>query len=185
MVTAICVVVLQVPVPQTVPLAYSWQAALPSHNPFCMQVDAAAFWQAGRAAGAGWFAAAAVQRPSKPARLHCQQLPIHADSQQTPSTQKPDAQPAAAVQWVPTSRRHQAGGTARAATPGHAASSRQPAGAGRATVARAAAAARLTAAPAGAGPLARHRGRRRAAVREHRLLAKTAAPESCKRREPP
>ena len=97
-VTDICVVVLHVPDPQTVPLAYSWHAPLPSQYPFCMQVDMAAFWQAGRPVGAAWLAADAMQRPSKPARLHCQQLPTHADSQQTPSTQNPETQPDAAAQ---------------------------------------------------------------------------------------
>jgi hypothetical protein len=68
-----------------------------------MQVVAAAPRQACRVAGADWPAATAVQCPSRPVRLHCQQLPAQAESQQTPSTQKPDAHPVAAVQWVPRS----------------------------------------------------------------------------------
>jgi hypothetical protein len=54
-----------------------------------MQVVAAAPRQACRVAGADWPAATAVQCPSRPVRLHCQQLPAQAESQQTPSTQKP------------------------------------------------------------------------------------------------
>jgi hypothetical protein len=71
----------------TVPLAYSWHAPLPSHRPFCLQVDSASLVHAVCGAGAARPAGTAEQVPARFGRLHCSQLPVQALLQQTPSTQ--------------------------------------------------------------------------------------------------
>src|SRR6185369_11474693 len=89
---------LQLAAPHTVPLAYLRHAPLPSHAPSVPQL--AAPWSA------HWFsgsvpAGTSMHRPSLPETAHDRHAPPHAVAQQTPSTQKPEAQSAAAAHVAP------------------------------------------------------------------------------------
>jgi hypothetical protein len=89
---------LQLAAAHTVPLAYRRHAPAPSHAPSCPQLAApsSAHWLSGSAP-----AGTLMHCPSLPAIAHDRQLPPHAVAQQTPSTQKPDAQSLAAPQGAP------------------------------------------------------------------------------------
>jgi hypothetical protein len=89
---------LQLAAPQTVPLAYLRHEPLPSHAPSVPQLVAP--WSA------HWFrgsvpAGTSMHRPSLPATAHDRHAPPHAVAQQTPSTQKPEAQSAARAHAAP------------------------------------------------------------------------------------
>ncbi len=75
---------------QTVPAGQSWQPPLPSQEPFCWQVEGT--WIAQSWAGSV-PAATGPQVPSAPwpffAAEHAVHDEVHAESQHTPSTQKP------------------------------------------------------------------------------------------------
>jgi hypothetical protein len=83
---------------QTVPLAYRRQAPAPSHVPSFPQLAApsSAHWLSGSAP-----AGTSMHWPSLPAIAHERQVPLHAVAQQTPVTQKPEAQSLAAAHAAP------------------------------------------------------------------------------------
>jgi hypothetical protein len=90
---------------QTVPLGYFWQAPLPSQKPVAPQD--AALWAAHSLSGS----TPAAMRPQTPftpepflAAEQAWQSPVHAASQQRPSTQKPLAQSLGRVQAAPPVR---------------------------------------------------------------------------------
>ena len=94
----IAIAPLQLAAAHTVPLAYFRHAPAPSQAPSFPQL--AAPWSA------QWFSGSApagtsMHRPSLPAIAHERQVPSQAVAQQTPSTQKPDAQSDAAAQAAP------------------------------------------------------------------------------------
>jgi hypothetical protein len=71
---------------QTVPLAYCWQAPLPSHFPLLPQAAAPSSWHMPR--GSTALFGAGVHLPRALGRAQLWQAPPQADSQQTPCTQK-------------------------------------------------------------------------------------------------
>jgi hypothetical protein len=86
----------------TVPAGHSAHAPLPSQEPFCWQVCGTC---TAHSSSGSVLAAMGPQVPSWPcpffAAVHAWQRPPHAESQHTPSTQKPDWQPSAFVHAMP------------------------------------------------------------------------------------
>jgi hypothetical protein len=78
----------QAPEAQTVPFTNLRQPPLPSQVPSSPQVEAAAIGHSLAVRGLA-PAGTASQVPSDPGRLHDMHFPVHADLQQTPSTQNP------------------------------------------------------------------------------------------------
>src|SRR5580704_11907983 len=71
--------------PHASPLGYFWQPPLPSQSPFVPQVEAAWAWHC--EGGAGWTpAATGAQVPP----AHVMHVPLQAELQQNPCTQKVD-----------------------------------------------------------------------------------------------
>ena len=96
---------LQRGVPQVVPAACLRQAPAPSHTPSSLQVPGAVAVQ--RPRGSEIPAATKLHTPADPGRLQAWQVPQLADSQQTPSVQKPLAHSLPAPQATPPTRRPQ------------------------------------------------------------------------------
>ena len=81
-----------------VPVAYSWQAPLPSQKPLVPQLAAPA--------SVHWFsgsepAGTTLQVPTEPVSAHDRQVPVHAVWQHTPCEQLPELQSVLAVHMAP------------------------------------------------------------------------------------
>jgi len=89
----------QVAAAQTVPVAYSRQAPLPSQLPSVPQVDAplSVHWFSGSAP-----TATNEQVPAVPDSAHDRQVPVQLELQQTPCWQRPDAHSVPPAQVVPS-----------------------------------------------------------------------------------
>ena len=85
--------------PQTVPAAYIWQPPAPSHKPSVPHDSLPRSLQPLRGSAAP--AATLKHRPGEPGRLQLRQAPLHALSQQTPSTHCLDSQSLASLQDTP------------------------------------------------------------------------------------
>ena len=96
---------LQRGVPQVVPAACLRQAPAPSQTPSSPQLSGSVAVQ--RPRGSAMPAARLLQTPADPGRLQAWQVPQLADSQQTPSVQKPLAHSLPALQATPPVRRPQ------------------------------------------------------------------------------
>jgi hypothetical protein len=90
----------QVPGPQTVPTTYLRHAPLPSQVPSRLQLDAAPMGHSLARRGVAPVGTTS-QVPSEPGRLHDMHVPVHAELQQTPSTQNPLPHSAAQEQGCP------------------------------------------------------------------------------------
>jgi hypothetical protein len=85
--------------PHTVPAAYFAQPPAPSQRPLVLHI--AAPWSLQTARGSAVFAATGVHVPFAEGSAQLLHAPVQASLQHTPSTQKPDAQSAFAVQAAP------------------------------------------------------------------------------------
>ncbi len=93
----------QVAAAHTVPLLYLWHAPAPSQAPVYPQEEGASAAHSLSGSLPAWMG---PQAPSEPlpflARVHAEQVPAHAVSQQTPSAQKPLAHWSFDVQASPS-----------------------------------------------------------------------------------